>query len=543
MSDRGGASLQIAELGRSFAVGARSLVRNHNFVIGAVLAMLLFLGAHPAPFPFYNQNTYFLQGLASSGYGALSDDWLSNTATPFVVFSAIVAALNGIGILAAHHGVEFLLILAFATSCAIIADCCRSDVPLDRSAKSLVALVILVLVTYRPFMVQGMAGQYALGRYLQPSEFGVLLILSVALFAANRSLAAYALAALAGVFHQSYLLPGAMLVVCYLAHDVMIDRKRRQPAIGAVVALAIVAPISWYSAATFAGAGGEMAEQSRWILAEMRLHHHARPEHWFNTIELLKMVTIGLAIPLSAFVNRRLAFVMATSAALGALASGAAILSDSNTFYLLFPWRISVVLMPLATIVLAISLVRIVARSPLARFAAGPWVQASIVLLGVAIAAQSYAERSSASAVHGAGAAVGGWPQQEREAEYLDLVSAVRGSLAPGQLYLHTPERFESFRIRTGAPVYVDFKSHPYRDDEVAEWWSRLTWAWSVFGGGRACDGTLLREMADRRITHLIIDKATDGMDARAVADCLRHGSTTAAVIYDNLSYSIVRLP
>lgn len=512
-----------------------------GFVIGAILALLIFAGTFPAQFPFDNQSTYLLNGLASSGSGHLSEDWFSNTSTPFVVFAAIVGALNQIGFLGGIHVLELALILVFSMSCMVIAGHSRADVPLDRSAKGLIALILLTVVLHRESMVQGLADQSVLGWYLQPSEFGVLLILSVALFVARRPISPYMTAAAAGVLHQSYLWPGAVLVLGFLAYDAVVDRKIKEPVMGAVLALAVVAPILWYSAANFAATDPEAFDQSRRILAELRIPHHARPEHWFDRVQALKLGFIVLAILLSTYVNRRLTYVMAVAAGVGAVGSVAVIFADSNALYLLFPWRISAVLMPLATCVMAIGIVRILVDSPLAKLIAGRSGQAAIAILAVSMAGLAVSARIDATVARSLGDTASA--EQDHESEYLDLIRAVRRTMGPGQIYLHNPERFESFRIRTGLPVYVDFKSHPYRDEEVMEWWARLAWATAVFHGGQACDPSLAEQMRDRHITHVIIDKAMGDLDAESMARCLGRDGVPATRVYDNPGYGIIRLP
>lgn len=46
-----------------------------------------------------------------------------------------------------------------------------------------------------------------------------------------------------------------------------------------------------------------------------------------------------------------------------------------------------------------------------------------------------------------------------------------------------TPVDFEDFRISTGLPLFVDWKSHPYRDTEVIEWKSRIDIARAFYNG------------------------------------------------------------
>ena len=61
----------------------------------------------------------------------------------------------------------------------------------------------------------------------------------------------------------------------------------------------------------------------------------------------------------------------------------------------------------------------------------------------------------------------------------------------------------QDFRLATGAPIYIDFKSIPYKDTDVLEWYRRhrLT---GKFYQTNDCD--LLAELAfEDGITHLVL--------------------------------------
>src|SRR5262249_46612270 len=49
------------------------------------------------------------------------------------------------------------------------------------------------------------------------------------------------------------------------------------------------------------------------------------------------------------------------------------------------------------------------------------------------------------------------------------------------------PLDFEQFRIKSGRPIFVDSKSHPYKDIEVIEWKRRIGVAEQAFESLREC--------------------------------------------------------
>ena len=82
---------------------------------------------------------------------------------------------------------------------------------------------------------------------------------------------------------------------------------------------------------------------------------------------------------------------------------------------------------------------------------------------------------------------------QRRSAE-APVMAYVAGHLAAGQTYL-TPVKLQEFRLETGAPVYVDFKSIPYQDEDVLEWYRREEKARRFYKEG---DCTQLQQFAEQ---------------------------------------------
>ncbi len=514
--------------------------RQWGFVV--LLTLLLLCQAFPFGFPMDNQNTYFLQGLAASGYGQLSEDWLATTTSPFLIFTTIVWALNSLGLLNLIYALHSLLYLAFAYSCSVLIRHAPGGLADNLSAK-LVFLALMAFVALgSPLLKSGLAGQYILNAYLQPSEFGVLLVLAMALFVAGRRYSAYILAAAAGIFHQSYLLPGAMLVVAMASYDVIIERRWRESITGSLTALAAVLPVVIYSMITFSPTDAAVFAESREILAVHRFPRHALPAVWFDGGEAWKLVFIALGIASAYYVNRKLMWLMAVTAGLAAVATGIVILADSYVFYLLLPWRMSTVLMPLAAVAAILAMLKILFEGKAAAHLAGKMARRILVALVILPMA---AEIAGNMMVHGgpAGSALAfEFVRQPSQRAYLRLVGFVARQEEPGQLYLHRPLAFMSLRIRSGRPVFVDFKSHPYGDIEVVEWWSRLRWAEALLSGQRACDATVVEEILDRRISHIILDKVDDGLNAAELRDCFDDSGGEASLVYENSRYRVMRV-
>jgi hypothetical protein len=85
------------------------------------------------------------------------------------------------------------------------------------------------------------------------------------------------------------------------------------------------------------------------------------------------------------------------------------------------------------------------------------------------------------------------------------MFAFIRNHKSPGDEYL-IPIDMQDFRLETGAPVYVEFKSIPYYDVEVIEWYRRINTAGSIYRAPtRRVGCRLLRELYLEGVTHAVL--------------------------------------
>ena len=326
-----------------------------------------------APLYYSNQNQYFLHGLAAADVGLLRADWLASTPDPTPVFTALVAGTVRYLHPAAFYLYYALLFGAYAT--ALLGLFAYLAGPQTSARRWPVFFALLLVVhaagprwcSYRcfgqdyPWFFQaGVAGQYLLGATLQPSTFGVLLVVAVWLFVSDRPFLAGACTAAAATLHSTYLLPGALLTLGFLWALVCAGRPRQAVALGGWT-LALVLPVVAYTLSSFRPTSAEAFARAQDILVNVRIPHHARPDLWLDPVAALQILWVLLALALVR--KHRLFPVLFAPFLLGAALTLVQVLTRSNTLALLFPWRISAVLVPIAT---AVILARLIQRP-------GPW--------------------------------------------------------------------------------------------------------------------------------------------------------------------------
>ena len=510
--------------------------RSHTLMIVLVLCGLAAFAAAYGQAPLYysNQNQYFLHGLAATDDGPLHEDWLANTADPTPIFSGLVALTARFlhpWVFHLYYGV--LLALYAAALLAIFAVLAGPQLAARRWPLFLALLVLahaaltrwasyrLFGLDYAWYLQAGVAGQYVLGAMLQPSVFGVLLVVAVALFARGQDIAAIVCAVLGATIHSTYVLPAGLLTAGFMTALMLEGRTRRALVLGGL-ALVLVLPVTAYVLIRFAPTSPEAFAESQDILATMRIPHHCLPRLWFDHIADVQIALLVVALVLLR--RTRLFAVFAVVLALATLLTLAQVATGSNTLALLFPWRISAVLMPIAT---AVILTRLVAlRYPVLDSAGVRAASfAALVLFagaGIAICTLGLAFRSGE-----AEQPLYDYVRSHRQSGdvYLlpvripNLKGTIRGSQSSDFKPFAVkrsdtqviPVDLQRFRLSAGAPIYVDFKAIPYKDTDVIEWRDRLLAAKAM--QEQVADGQLaaaLTEMRRRGITHLVVQTGPD---------------------------------
>jgi Domain of unknown function (DUF6798) len=504
---------------------------SHRFWPWSLVWAVLFAVAHTqSPHYFSNQHQYLLHGLADAGFGLLDQDWLANTKDPTPVFSDLVAkAYAWVGPFA-FQALYFVLLGVYFESVRRLVEVVPGFP--SRGPARIVFLTLFLAVhaailrvwsveltgvDYPWYLQLGVAGQYVLGPGLQPSAFGMLLVASLAGFANGRSVLAAALAAGAAVVHSTYLLPAGLMTLGY----VLVLFRERQVVRGlaaGLLALALVIPVVAYNLRNFSPVDPDRFREAERLLAEVRIPHHAAVDRWLDVIAVAQLGAMLVGIVLVRRTRLFPVLVLVTAACV--ILTVVQVMTGSHTLALLFPWRFSAVLMPVATAVILAHVARGIARlarsEPAGR--AMVWV-CGAVAVGLA---------AGGVAVMALGL---GYGMNDAELSLLDFVEENK---RPGDVYL-LPVRFpnlrgarrgsasttftppprakpgvtlipvdlQRFRLSTGAPIYVDFKAVPYAEDDVLEWHRRMQDCERWYDR-REWGDDIIREVRAAGITHVV---------------------------------------
>ena len=460
-----------------------------------------------------NQNSKFLHGLARAGFGYLSNDWLANTIDPLPVFSGLVFITARVF----PTGTPFYLYYALLMGVYFIAVLGIMNVVFDISRERTHKLVFLTLFLVLhsaalrfllssvagvadPFLLEGgVAGQRLLGQVFQPSTFGVFLVLSIYLFLRRQPHLSLASLAVAIYFHSVYLLPGALLVLAYMW---MTFREQRSVVhalkLGAI-SLLLVSPTLIHTNSIFRPSSSYVISQVNEILVHFRNPSHADLSKWLDWMAAIKVAIVMVALLI---VQRTRLFPIIGIVALGsALLTAIQLITDSNWLALIYPWRVSVVLVPLSSsVILAYVVTKFLDISRVRSWINTRWTSIStfILITGIIIAGIARFQLESA---------------RLQDDNSLPMMEFISDHKSPDNTYL-VPTEMETFRLATGAPIFVNFKSVPYLDTDVIEWYDRVRKA-RFFYRDRVedVDCDLLRQFQEMyTVTHVVLDEDLLGL-------------------------------
>jgi len=444
-----------------------------NLIICRLLPLFFALSYFQDPLYFNNQNTYFAHGLAGSGF--LDNDWFINTTDPFPVFSGLVKLVAMTIGESGFHFIYLIILGIFAYSilgiAAIIYGFKKTDLQYW-------LLFIMVTALYSGFaakihylfsadgpLTTGVAMQSVLSSNFQPSSFGVFIFLSIYLFLRDKPILAVICLAIAPSFHSTYLLCAAAVTVAYAVITYNKTKDYRKPLFIASLSLLLVLPIVAYNLVNFSPTSMELSHQAQSILVDSRIPHHAIISQWFDKWSIFRIALIVMALYLvrksHLFLIILVPFVAAVGLSLVQLAT------NNYGLALLFPWRISVILVPIASIImLACTLSLIFKRLDRITANNGDMIRLAFILPMLLIGIFGIRQFMLLMSLPRFG---------------VNPMSTFIASIAQGQKTFLVPIELGTLRLAARVPVFVDYKSHPYKDTEFLEWFDRINISENIY--------------------------------------------------------------
>lgn len=418
-----------------------------------------------------NQHTYLAHAAAAtSRFEILRNDWFVDTKDPTPLFTALVGPILGLGnwaLVLLNVVLGAVLLLSLASVASFAKGAARDDYRALASWSVVISLLWALLPgSVRSILFDGVADQRAFTDYLQPSNGGVFLVLALAAALRTRPLLAVAAGAIAACIHPTYAISSLVLTLGVAASCECTRSRLGAFGLGTLC----VTPLVALTYRAFCPTAPELARRASEVLVFDRFPWHALPSNWFGATAAIRLLIVVAAILLTHGSARVLLLVCA---GLGALLTLVATLFGRPELLMLFPWRTTIWLVPVSCALVLGTLSRFVSWSHYAtsrRFRISVAAGAALLFMRV-VTRSAHAEAAGDDQVG------------------MGLLRKVSVANRERWVFL-IPVEWESARLNAPASVYVDFKSHPYQDTEVLEWWARLSRARDIYAaaGPAACE-------------------------------------------------------
>lgn len=463
-----------------------------------------------------NENHYFLKGLADAGYGFLAADWHATTLDPTPVFSRLIrvtyqlfhtmtpvylyyALIMGVYLYSMAGIISHIFALGNSKLKRLVL---IGSIILLHSAALRGALSVVIGPDWNYFFEGGVAGQRVLGEAFQPSVFAVFLLLSINLFLHGRPVLAAVLLPLVASMHPTYLLTAALLTIAYIGIEFFNTRDIKKALVIGLTSLLLVLPVLYHTVVVFAPQNAELYARTRQQMVNFRIPHHAVVAEWFNPSAVAAIVLVLAGMYLVR--KSRLVWIMLVLLVFAVTLTLVQVAIDSDSLALLFPWRTSILLVPLASCALAGAGI----SALWARW--GDWLNDHSRLLRIAVITAL-----AALTVVGVYNFYYEW-QQKQSAPENPMYEFVHQHAEAGQVYV-IPVSMQDFRLATGVPAVAEFKSIPYQEEDFAEWLGRIHRVSYIYRQPEAQDTCerLSYIAVEFGATHIVLPQDTFGLQCQ----------------------------
>jgi len=436
-------------------------------------------------FAFYKGNSlHLLYTIKDFEFNKLQYDWIANQTNHlplFTYFNNIILKIFPVNFL---HSVHFILLSSCALFLFLICKYIFED--LNKISLSLLWFSLFMFVYHEHSLFGGVAGQDVINEGYQPASYGVLFFIGIYLYLIKKNSYAIFFICLSASFHPSYVLHSGFLIIGILGYFFFQKEYKKFLKILVLYSILIL-PITIYVIYNFLLLDNEIILKGQNILLE-RIPHHASIENWFSYKDLISILVYIVSIIL-VYKNKRIFIPLGIFGFFSISLTLIQFLTEIDSLALTFPWRASVFLMPLS--------IMIIISYFLKKFLTN---KSNLNLLSsfVFIFIWSFFLINN----H--------FLKDDNKDFYKELELTEKININYKSINrLLIPVNLMNIRMNTGLPIFVDWKHHAFKYNEIIIWKQRLDLV-QKFYKTKNYDFqklNLIEIMKIEKISHILIEK------------------------------------
>jgi len=436
-------------------------------------------------FAFYKGNSlHLLYAIKDFEFNKLQYDWIANQTNHlplFTYFNNIILKIFPVNFL---HSVHFILLSSCALFLFLICKYIFED--LNKISLSLLWFSLFMFVYHEHSLFGGVAGQDVINEGYQPASYGVLFFIGIYLYLIKKNSYAIFFICLSASFHPSYVLHSGFLIIGILGYFFFQKEYKKFLKILVLYSILIL-PITIYVIYNFLLLDNEIILKGQNILLE-RIPHHASIENWFSYKDLISILVYIVSIIL-VYKNKRIFIPLGIFGFFSISLTLIQYLTEIDSLALTFPWRASVFLMPLSIMIIISYFLKkfLTNKSNLNLLSSFVF----IFIWSFFLINNHFLKDANKDFY--------------KELELTEKININYKSINR----LLIPVNLMNIRMNTGLPIFVDWKHHAFKYNEIIIWKQRLDLV-QKFYKTKNYDFqklNLIEIMKIEKISHILIEK------------------------------------
>ncbi len=308
-----------------------------------------------------------------------------------------------------------------------------------------------IFIFHENSFFSGVAGHSVIDAGYQPASFGTLFFLGIYLFLIKRSFLSIFFICLAASFHPTYILHTGFLVLGFIGYT-LIKKKYLEFFKISIFYSILILPITLFIIFNFMIIEKDITLVGQEILLG-RIPHHANIHYWFTYKDLISLFVYFFSLILLKN-NFKFFVIFGIFGFCSIILSFIQFFLVNNSLALAFPWRASVFIIPISSlIIMSYFINKIKIDNKKLNFIA----LSLILFISLFFIYKSHYVKDLNS----------------KFAIKLELTSDIKKNFSAIDNLL-IPVALEDIRMNTGLPVFIDWKHHPFRYDQLIEWRLRM---------------------------------------------------------------------
>ncbi len=351
---------------------------------------------------------------------------------------------------------------------------------------SIIWFALFIILFHENSFFSGVAGQSIIDVGYQPASFGILIFVGIYFYLSDRIFLSVLFICLGASFHPTYVLHSGFLISGILIY--YLTSKNYSLFLKTLFSyIILILPITIFIIINFMFVDENLTTIGQNILFD-RIKHHADIHQWLSYKDGIFLLTYFISLYLTKH-NRRFFIFFFIFGFCSIFLSTLQYFIENTSLALAFPWRSSVFLAPISSVIILSYLIQKL------RLNVDKIKLISYMLITLSTFIFGYKSHFIENS-------------KRNFSEKLKLTESIKKNFSKIDRIL-IPPKLDYVRMYSGLPIFIDWKHHAFRFDQVIEWKKRMDLANDFYASKKIEDqGIKLEEIQKiEYISHVLIKR------------------------------------